>query len=137
MFACSATHTSLHTPPYANVVSHPLPVCFHSTNFTPQSELKRISAIGEEGATRSLELRESHVGLSKEVHRLRERLLASEASSQEHAARLDQEREALAMELEHIQLMGVEGAQSTARLREEYDRLQADYATQTVRRRRC
>ena len=95
-------------------------------------DLQAISAMGAEGATRSQELQQSHAGLSEEVQRLRERLIETEAKSQEEASRMQHESEELAMELEHIQAMGLAGAQSTARLQEEYTKLQADYETQSV-----
>ena len=88
--------------------------------------------MGAEGATRSQELQQSHAGLSKEVQRLRERLMETETKSQEDASRMQHESEELAMELEHIQAMGLAGAQSTARLQEEYAKLQADYEAQSV-----
>ena len=88
--------------------------------------------MGAEGATRSQELQQSHAELSKEVQRLRERLIETETKSQEDASRMQHESEELAMELEHIQAMGLAGAQSTARLQEEYAKLQADYETQSV-----
>ena len=88
--------------------------------------------MGAEGATRSQELQQSHAGLSKEVQQLRERLIETETKSQEDASRMQHESEELAMELEHIQAMGLAGAQSTARLQEEYAKLQADYEAQSV-----